>query len=126
MTRRTLTIGRRHGYVGGVLAVMALIAAPSLLCAQDSLQFNVPYLCSDGSTYVVHKCEKGPKFEFCYYQRDQNSERYNVRSQVANQMATCKVNGKPAPAAEAGALQPADLQNTRWDCGGGVAMTVFQ
>ena len=51
------------------------------LAAQDSLRLNVPYACPDGSTYVVHKCEQGPKFEFCYYQRDQNSERYNVRAQ---------------------------------------------
>jgi hypothetical protein len=67
--------------------------APHLLSAQqDRLQFNVPYLCSDGSTYVVHRCEKGPKFEFCYYQRDQNSERYNVRSH-SNKMIVLVVAG---------------------------------
>src|ERR1700688_4468804 len=94
-----------------------LFALP--LAAQDSLQFNVPYLCPDGSTYVVHKCEKGPKFEFCYYQRDQNSERYNVRSQVANQMNTCKVKGSASAAASASAQPPTDLQNSRWECGDG-------
>jgi hypothetical protein len=105
------------------LVVPFVFALP--LAAQDSMQFNVPYLCSDGSTYVVHKCEKGPKFEFCYYQRDQNSERYNVRSQVANQMATCKIKG-PASAVQTSAQAPGDLQNTRWDCGSGATMTVFQ
>ena len=107
-----------------LVAALLCMSAP-LLSAQDSMQFNVPYLCPDGSTYVVHKCEKGPKFEFCYYQRDYNSERYNVRSQVANQMATCKIKS-PASAAQANAQAPGDLQNTRWDCGSGATMTVFQ
>lgn len=109
----------------GITRVFALFIFALPLAAQDSLQFNIPYLCPDGSTYVVHKCEKGPKFEFCYYQRDQNSERYNVRSQVANQMATCKVNG-PSSTSPASAQASGDLQNTRWDCGSGTTMTVFQ
>jgi hypothetical protein len=29
--------------------------------AQDGLQLNVPYLCPDGSTYVVHSCSSNPK-----------------------------------------------------------------
>ena len=103
-----------------------LFAAASLAVAQDSLQFNVPYLCSDGSTYVVHKCEKGPKFEFCYYQRDQDSERYNVRASVWNQMSQCKL--KSAAPAAASAPQPtSDLQlNTPYQCPGGLTLTVFQ
>src|SRR6185312_12766154 len=87
------------------------------LFAQDGLQFNAPYLCSDGSTYVVHRCQKGPKFEFCYYQRDQNSERYNVRASVWNQMRQCKV--KSAPSSTAAAQPSPDLNNSRWDCGSG-------
>src|SRR3989442_5232109 len=69
---------KRNSWHLYLLTATLVFAAASLLSAQDSLQFNVPYACPDGSTYVVHKCEKGPKFEFCYYQRDQNSERYNV------------------------------------------------
>ena len=108
-----------------IMTASILSAFLPRLAAQDGLQFNVPYLCSDGSTYVVHKCEKGPKGEMCFYQRDQNSERFNVRSQVANQMVQCKVVGGPSPAAAVG-QQSSDLQNTRWDCGGGATMTVFQ
>jgi hypothetical protein len=117
---------KRNSWHDFLLGATLLIAATPLLSAQDSLQLNVPYVCSDGSTYVVHRCEKGPKFEFCYYQRDQNSERYNVRSQVANQMQTCKVSGPASAAASASSQSPSDLQNSRWDCGGGATMTVFQ
>jgi len=112
-----------------VIAVLLLVSA-SLAAAQDSLQFNVPYLCSDGSTYVVHRCEKGPKFEFCYYQRDQNSERYNKRADVWNQMRQCKVKSAiPAAAvSQASSSQAAsDLQmNTPYECPGGFTLTVSQ
>jgi hypothetical protein len=74
----------------------------STVLAQDGLQLNVPYLCPDGSTYVVHSCTLIVKGEMCTYQRDQNSERYNRRVDVANQMRTCKVRAaatgaQPAP-----------------------------
>jgi hypothetical protein len=74
-----------------VVLTFALLLSPlvtiRVLLAQDSLKFNVPYLCPDGSTYVVHRCETGPKGEFCFYQRDRDSERFNRRSDVANQKA---------------------------------------
>src|SRR5258708_840850 len=124
VSRRKFMNWKRYACQLLLLVVLFLVATP-LVSAQDSMQFNVPYLCPDGSTYVVHKCEKGPKFEFCYYQRDQNSERYNVRSQVANQMNTCKVQGPPSDAAANGQA-PGDLANTRWDCGSGATLTGFQ
>jgi hypothetical protein len=69
--------------------------------APDGLQFNVPYLCNDGKTYVVHRCEKGPKFEACFYQHEPDSERYNTRQAVVYQMTKmCKVQGQPAAAAQ--------------------------
>jgi len=99
----------------------AMVAAQQ---APDGLQFNVPYLCNDGHTYVVHKCEKGPKFEACFYQREQDSERYNTREAVVYQMTKmCKVAGQ-ASSSPAQAQQPSDLNNSRWDCGGGVSLTV--
>ena len=115
-----------------VIAASLLLAATRMVAAQpqpDGLQFNVPYLCNDGRTYVVHRCEKGPKFEACFYQTGQDSERYNTRDAVVYQMTKmCKV----APAASASATpaaaaeRPADLNNSRWDCGNGAAMTVFE
>ena len=90
-------------------------------------QFNVPYACPDGSTYVVHRCATGPKGEFCYFQRDQNSERYNTRSAVENLLGQCKLKGPASPAATSTAQPSADLQlNTPYQCAGGLVLTVFQ
>ncbi|WP_109484325.1 hypothetical protein [Occallatibacter savannae] len=87
-----------------ILAVL-LFCVSGLVHAQqapDGLQFNVPYLCNDGKVYVVHRCEKGPKFEACFYQHEPDSERYNTREAVVYQMTKmCKVQGPPAPAAPA-------------------------
>ena len=97
------------------------------LAAQDSLQFNVPYLCNDGATYVVHRCATGPKGEFCYYQAEGESERYNTRQAVVYQMTKmCKVKGSSSASAPAMQPQSSDLQNSRWDCGSGATMTIFQ
>ena len=92
--------------------------------APDGLQFNVPYLCNDGKVYVVHRCEKGPKFEACFYQHEPDSERYNTREAVVYQMTKmCKV-ADPASASPQAAQRPADFNNSRWDCGGGTGFTV--
>ena len=114
-----------------LIAASLLLAASRTVAAQpqpDGLQFNVPYLCNDGRTYVVHRCEKGPKFEACFYQTGQDSERYNTRDAVVYQMTKmCKVTpAASASAAPAAAQRPADLNNSRWDCGNGAAMTVFE
>jgi hypothetical protein len=110
------------------IASLLLFCMGGLAHAQqtpDGLQFNVPYLCNDGKVYVVHRCEKGPKFEACFYQHEPDSERYNTRAAVVYQMTKmCKVQG-PATAASVPAPPPTDLNNTRWDCGGGTGMTVI-
>jgi hypothetical protein len=89
-------------------------SAPAAL-AQDGLQLNVPYVCPDGSTYVVHSCTSAANGEFCNYQRDQNSERYNRRTDVANQMKTCKVRGAATavPASAGGGDYTADLPSVQ-------------
>jgi len=111
-----------------------------MLAAQqdpDGLLFNVPYLCNDGKVYVVHRCEKWPKFEACFYQHAPDSERYNTRQAVVYQMTKmCKVQGPGSPASpappqgSAGNSAPGQpsgsLDNSRWDCGGGTTMTVVQ
>jgi hypothetical protein len=110
-----------------IMALFFLCASAAPLRAQDGLQFNVPYLCNDGVTYVVHKCLTGPKGEMCYYQAEGQSERYNTRAAVVYQMTKmCKVKGAASPAAPAS--QPSsDLQlDTPYQCAGGLALTVFQ
>src|SRR3569833_1825805 len=83
------------------LAAFLLFFVGGLALAQqesDGLQFNVPYICNDGKVYVVHRCEKGPKFEACFYQHEPDSERYNTRQAVVYQMTKmCKVQGTASP-----------------------------
>ena len=81
------------------LMLIAMMAAAHQ--TPDGLQFNVPYLCNDGNTYVVHRCEKRPKFEACFYQTGTDSERYNTREAVVYQMT--KVQAQRL--ATAGAVQ---------------------
>ncbi len=109
----------------GFLCIGALAHAQQ---APDGLQFNVPYLCNDGKVYVVHRCEKGPKFEACFYQHEPDSERYNTRAAVVYQMTKmCKVQGATAADAVSTPARPsAALNNSRWDCGGGTSFTVFE
>jgi hypothetical protein len=108
------------------LTAALFIATSVLVSAQDGLQFNVPYVCNDGATYVVHKCEKGPKFEACFYQAEGESERYNTREAVVYQMTKlCKI--KASSSSNAATPQPSsDLQNSRWECGDGTTLTVTQ
>ena len=122
------------------LAAFVLICMSPFALGQqtsDGLQFNVPYLCNDGNVYIVHRCEKWPKFEACFYQHEPDSERYNTRAAVVYQMTKmCKVQGTASPTAlsspqsPAGASptphSPATLNDSRWDCGGGATMTVIQ
>src|ERR1700733_4529964 len=89
--------------------------------APDGLQFNVRYLCNDGHTYVVHRCERGPKFEACFYQREQDSERYNTRAAVVYQMTKmCKVldptaqSVPPQGSTSAPGQSSSSLDNSRW------------
>ncbi len=72
----------------------------------------------------MHRCEKGPKFEAWFYQREQDSERYNIREAVVYQMTKmCKVAGPPS-SRPTPSPQPPDLNNSRWDCGAGASFTV--
>jgi hypothetical protein len=96
--------------------------------APDGLQFNVPYLCNDGKTYVVHRCEKGPKFEACFYQHEPDSERYNTRQAVVYQMTKmCKVQGQPAAApapTQASAQVSSSPQSGVYRCSNGFILTI--
>src|SRR5262252_2672449 len=118
--------------VTSILLLLLLLIAAMAVAQQvsDGLQFSVPYLCSDGQTYVVNRCAVGPKGEFCYYQAEGQSERYNTRAAVAYQMTkTCKVKapGAGAAAGPQAAQSSSDLQlNTPYQCSGGLTLTAFQ
>ena len=86
----------RPSSLPAIVAMGLLLACATGLRAQDTLQFNVPYACNDGVTYVVHKCVMGPKGEMCYYQAEGQSERYNTRAAVVYQMTKmCKLLLRP-------------------------------
>lgn len=115
------------------LFLLFLAASAAAQQAPDGLQFNVPYVCSDGATYVVHRCATGPKGEFCYYQAEGQSERYNTRAAVVYQMThMCKV--KPAATGSAASTSAPSatasssdlLPNTPYQCPGGLTLTAFQ
>ena len=118
----------RPSSLPAIIAMGFLSACATGLRAQDALQFNVPYACNDGVTYVVHKCVMGPKGEMCYYQAEGQSERYNTRAAVVYQMTKmCKLKSS-FPSAPASSAQPSsDLKpNTPYQCAGGLTLTVFQ
>jgi hypothetical protein len=117
----------KHPSLASMIVLCFLLTCAGSLRAQDALQFNVPYVCNDGATYVVHKCVTGPKGEMCYYQAEGESERYNKREAVVYQMTKmCKVKGTSSPAAPA-AQSSSDLQlNTPYQCAGDLTLTAFQ
>lgn len=118
---------KRSSSLASMIGLCFLFTCAGFLPAQDDLQFNVPYACNDGATYVVHKCLTGPKGEMCYYQAEGESERYNKREAVVYQMTKmCKVKGTSSPAAPA-AQSSSDLQlNTPYQCAGDLTLTAFQ
>jgi hypothetical protein len=118
---------KRSSSLPSIIVLCFLFGCAGSLRAQDGLQFNVPYACNDGATYVVHKCVKGPKGEMCFYQAEGESERYNRREAVEYQMTKmCKVKSGPSPAAPASQSLP-DLQlNTPYQCAGDLTLTAVQ
>jgi hypothetical protein len=97
------------------------------LAQQFQLQFGATYSCPDGKTYVIHKCEKGPKFEYCYYLQNPDVERMNIRSQVENQFRSCKLASTSSAGPQAAAEPASGLQiNTPYRCPGGLVLTLFQ
>jgi hypothetical protein len=118
---------KRPSSLASMILLCFLFFCAASLRAQDGLQFNVPYACNDGATYVVHKCVTGPKGELCYYQAEGESERFNRREAVEYQMTKmCKVKSGPSPAAAA-AQSSSDLQlNTPYQCAGELTLTAFE
>ena len=84
---------KRSSSLASMIVLCYLFTCAGFLRAQDDLQFNVPYACNDGATYVVHKCLTGPKGEMCYYQAEGESERYNRREAVvcSGRSAACEL-----------------------------------
>ena len=93
------------------LAILVLVPLALFVSAQETLppiQFNVPYRCTDGTTYIIQRCEMGRKGEVCFYRIEKNgqleTESYNVRSQMTGWMTACPPPPPQPQAAPAGSL----------------------
>jgi hypothetical protein len=92
-----------------VLAALMLGLAPgaSNVCAQEPLQFNVPYRCSDGTTYIIQRCETKGRGEYCFWREEKNgqlvTEAYSVRGQMYGRLNGCRVDAATQAAQPAGA-----------------------
>jgi hypothetical protein len=90
---------------------LALVPITLFVSAQGTLppiQFNVPYRCADGTTYIIQRCEMGRKAEVCFYRIEKNgqleTEAYNFRSQMTGWMTSCppQPQSQAAPAGSPG------------------------
>jgi hypothetical protein len=112
----------------GQVTLSLVLFVPRLLSAQQfQLQFGATYSCPDGKTYVIHRCEKGPKFEYCYYLQNPDLERMNIRSQVENQFRSCKLASASLAVPPSAAQASSGFQtDTPYQCPGGLVLTIFQ
>ncbi|MFB3922163.1 MAG: tetratricopeptide repeat protein [Terriglobia bacterium] len=69
--------------------------------AQTSLQFNVPYQCPNGLTYIIYRCENRPKGQVCFYKAGQNgqwdSDAYTSGPQMVDRVKGCSVSAPATP-----------------------------
>jgi hypothetical protein len=89
--------------------VLGGLSTVSILAAQETLQFNVPYHCPDGTDNIITKCQTNARGgQICFWREEKNGqlivERYNVRGQMDGWLKICKVQ-TPAPAKPALAPQ---------------------
>ena len=95
------------------MALLAVALFPPAAATQETLQFNVPYHCADGTDKVITQCKPWGRGEVCYWRNEKNgqliNEQYNVRPQMDGWLAVCKVQ-KPA-SAPAAAATPAAAQS---------------
>ena len=52
------------GVLLGLVPITLFVSAQQTL---PPIQFNVPYRCADGTTYIIQRCETGRKAEVCFY-----------------------------------------------------------
>jgi len=76
--------------------LLGLVQSAVVARAQEPLQFNVPYRCSDGTTYIIHKCESKGRAEACFWREEKNgqlvTEAYSIRGQMYGRLKPCTVD----------------------------------
>jgi hypothetical protein len=105
---------------------MALLMLAASAQQPYPFQFDVPYACPDGSTYVMQKCVTGAKGEFCSFLRDNNPQ-YSTRADMTTRMSRCTIKGGGSPTTPPPASAAAGLQeNTPYQCAGALTVTAFE
>lgn len=83
-----------------LLAVLVTLMAscPLPASAQEPLQFNVPYRCADGTTYIIQRCQAAKRGEVCFWREEKNgqlvTESYSARGQMYGRLQGCTVEGR--------------------------------
>ena len=100
--------------MAALLLSMPFIALTAV--AQEPLQFNVPYRCADGTTYIIEKCGPYGRFEMCTWREEKNGQVITTanseRTQMYGRLKPCPVQAAAKPAATTGKpAQPGQPMN---------------
>src|ERR1051326_2839642 len=107
--KRAFRPPRRKSVLRRIVFLVALF--PSAALTQDTLQFNVPYHCPDGTDKIITQCKPYGRGEMCYWRNERNgqliNEQFNVRGQMDGWLAICKVQKRASATASGGTSSPA-------------------
>src|SRR3984893_1973676 len=83
---------RRAAATLAAFAICLALTASSL--AQEPLQINVPYRCSDGTSYIINECHPISRGrEICTWREEKNgqlvTEAYSIRTQMYGRIQGC-------------------------------------
>src|SRR5882672_2700391 len=100
-----------------LLALLLVVGATSAGIAQEPLQFNVPYHCTDGTDKIITRCQSNARGEVCFWRVEKNGqlvvEVFNIRSQMDGWLKICKVDAKALAPAAAPATSSATSSATK-------------
>ena len=55
---------------------------PSTVAAEETLQLDVPYLCPDGTTNIVTRCQSNARGEICFWREEKDGRDAWSRAQT--------------------------------------------
>ena len=122
-----------------ILALVVLLSGAAIadqMLAQSPPQINVPYRCANGITYTVLNCKPFRADQWCRTTEEQNGNLVTTMdsawSSMTGRLQGCTTAPAAANQAASGAAAPGstgpgsdDLNDSRWDCGGGTNMIVL-
>ena len=122
-----------------IVALAVLVSGAAMseqMLAQSPPQINVPYRCANGITYTVLNCKPYRADQWCRTTEEQNGNLVTTFdsswSSMTGRLQGCTTTPVTANQATSGAAAPGstgrgsdDLNDSRWDCGGGTNMVVL-